>query len=118
MANKAEIQNKDINYLGKDFNSFKTNLSEFAKTYFPKMHNDFTTASPGTMFIEMAAYVGDVLSFYMDSQLKESLLPYAKERANVVALANTLGYVVKPTKASVATLDVFVVLPANSNGNP
>ena len=118
MATRSEIENKDINYLGKDFNSFKNNLSEFAKTYFPKMHNDFSTASPGTMFIEMAAYVGDVLSYYMDSQLKESLLPYAKERPNVVALANTLGYVVKPTKASSTKLDMFIILPANADGVP
>ena len=113
-----QVQNKDINYLGKDFNSFKSNLSDFAKTYFPTMHNDFSTASPGTMFVEMASYVGDVLSYYMDSQLKESLLPYAKERSNVVALANTLGYVVKPTRASSTKLDMFIIIPATATGTP
>ena len=82
MAYNNDIENKDINYLGKDFNSFKNNLTEFAKTYFPTIYNDFSTASPGTMFIEIASYVGDVLSYYMDSQLKENLLPFAKERSN------------------------------------
>ena len=53
---------KDIKYLNKDFNAFKENLIEFAKTYFPKTYNDFSEASPGTMFIEMASYVGDTLS--------------------------------------------------------
>jgi len=118
MATKIKMENKDISYLGKDFNGFKSNLSNFARTYFPTMHNDFSAASPGTMFVEMASYVGDVLSYYMDSQLKESLLPYAKERSNVVALANTLGYVVKPTKASSTNLDMFIIIPANSNGAP
>ena len=118
MAYNSDIENKDINYLGKDFNSFKQNLSNFAKTYFPTIYNDYSDASPGTMFIELAAYVGDVLSYYMDSQLKESMLPYAKERANVIALANTLGYRVKPTQASKATVEAFIILPANTDGNP
>ena len=118
MAYNKNIQNKDINYLGKDFNSFKNNLSEFAKTYFPTINNDYSAGSPGTMFIEIAAYVGDVLSYYMDSQMKENLLPYAKERANVVKLANTLGYRVKPTNASRTNVNLFIIIPATTAGAP
>ncbi len=118
MAYNSDLENKDINYLGKDFNSFKNNLSEFAKTYFPTIHNDFSSASPGTMFVEIAAYVGDVLSYYMDSQIKESLLPYAKERANIVNIANTLGYKVAPTKVSKAKVNVFIIIPATTDGVP
>tara|TARA_R100000152_G_C6781643_1_gene216611 strand:- start:214 stop:2103 length:1890 start_codon:yes stop_codon:yes gene_type:complete len=118
MAYNSNLENKDINYLGKDFNSFKNNLSEFAKTYFPTIYNDFSSASPGTMFVELAAYVGDVLSYYMDSQIKENLLPYAKERANIVNIANTLGYKVTPTKVSKCKCNVFVIIPARSDGKP
>ncbi len=114
----SDLENKNINYLGKDFNSFKTNLTEFAKTYFPTVYNDFSAASPGTMFVEIAAYVGDVLSYYMDSQLKENLLPYAKERSNVINLANTLGYKTKPTKASKCKVNLFAILPAKNDGTP
>ena len=64
---------KSVNYLNKDFSDFKSNLIEFAKQYFPNTYNDFNEASPGMMFIEMAAYVGDVLSYYIDSQFRESL---------------------------------------------
>ena len=70
---------KSINYLNKDFSDFKTNLIEFAKQYFPNTYNDFNEASPGMMFIEMASYVGDVLSYYIDNQFKESILAYAEE---------------------------------------
>ena len=73
---------KDISYLGKDYNQFKGNLIEFAKQYFPDTYTDFNEASPGTLFLEMAAYVGDVLSFYSDNNLKESLLEQATERGN------------------------------------
>ena len=118
MAFNNNLENKDINYLGRDFNSFKENLTEFAKTYFPTVYNDFSAASPGTMFIEIAAYVGDVLSYYMDSQLKENLLPYAKERSNIINLANTLGYRVKPSRASSTTVNAFIIIPATAAGSP
>jgi len=58
-----KIVKKDVSYLGRDFSSVRENLLEFAKTYFPNTHNDFNESSPGMMFIEMAAYVGDVLNY-------------------------------------------------------
>ena len=57
-SNKS--QDKDVKYLNKDYNSFKTSLSEFAEVYFPNNFNDFSEGNPGMMFMEMAAYVGDV----------------------------------------------------------
>ncbi len=71
---------KDIKYLNKDFGQFKKSLIDFAKAYYPTTYKDFSDASPGMMYIEMAAYVGDVLSFYVDYQFKESLLVNAEER--------------------------------------
>ena len=58
-----EYQSNNINYLNKDFSSFKSALVEYAKTYFPNSYRDFNETSPGMMLIEMSAYVGDVLSF-------------------------------------------------------
>ncbi len=100
------MANKDIKYLNKDFNSFREALIEYAKTYYPNNYNDFSTSSPGTMFIEMAAYVGDVLSFYLDNQVQENFLEYAKQTNNLYALAYMLGYRPKVTSAAVTTLDV------------
>jgi hypothetical protein len=106
---------KDLKYINKDFNSFRDALIQYAQTYFPNTYKDFNTASPGTMFIEQAAYVGDVLSYYGDYQLKESLLNYAGERKNVIALANYLGYKTKPTKAAVTTIDIYQLVPSIKN---
>jgi len=61
---------KEVRYLNKDFTSFKDNLIEFTKIYFPNEYNDFNESSPGMMFIEMASYVGDVLSYYIDNQFR------------------------------------------------
>ncbi len=104
--------NKNINYLGKDFASFRENLINYTKTYFPNNYSDFNESSPGMVFIEMAAYIGDVLSFYLDSQLKESILSYASERKNVMALSQTMGYKPKVSSPAVTTLTVYQLIPA------
>jgi len=106
---------KDIKYVNKDFASLKDALIQYAQTYFPNSYKDFSAASPGTMFIEQAAYVGDVLSYYTDYQFKESLLNYAEERKNVLALAKYLGYRTKPATSAVASLDLYQLVPSVKN---
>ena len=108
---------KDIKYLNRDFTSFKASLIEYSKTYFPRTYKDFSDASPGMMFIEMASYIGDVLSYYTDYQFKESLMPYAEERKNVLALANYLGYKTKPTKSATTNIDLYQIIPAIKDAN-
>jgi len=107
---------KEVRYLNKDFSGFKSNLMEFSKIYFPNTYNDFHDASPGMMFIEMASYVGDVLSYYVDNQFKESLLAFAQEKKVIYNMAQAYGY--KPKQSSIATtnLDVFQTVPAISSG--
>ena len=107
---------KDIKYLNKDFNSFKENLIEFSKTYFPKTYNDFSEASPGTMFIEMASYVGDTLSYYIDDTFKQSLMLYADDIQSVIPLAKYLGYKPKVTAPAVTKLSVYQLVPSIGTG--
>ena len=107
---------KEVRYLNKDFKSFKENLIEFTKIYFPNEYNDFNEASPGMMFIEMASYVGDVLSYYIDNQFKESLLAFAEEKRTVYNMAQSLGYKPKLATGAVVDLDLFQTVPAISSG--
>jgi hypothetical protein len=107
---------KDIKYLNKDFASFRGNLIEFAKNYFPKTYSDFNETSPGMMFIEMASYIGDVLSYYTDDTLKESLMPYAEDIQSVIALSQFLGYKPKVTSPSISTLSVYQLVPSIGTG--
>ena len=109
---KKSNQGRDIKYLNKDFASFRQNLIDYTKTYFPETYSDFNEASPGMLFIEMASYVGDVLSYYADDSLKESLLLYAEDKANVVALANYLGYKPKVTAPALVKLSVYQLVPS------
>ena len=104
----------NVNYLNKDFSAFKNTLIEYAKTYFPNTYRDFNETSPGMMLIEMSAYVGDVLSFYIDQQYKEMMLPLAEERRNVINMANMLGYKVSPINPSYVDLTFTQTINADT----
>ena len=111
-------QDREIKYVNKDFTDFRSQLIEYAKNYFPNTYNDFTPTSPGMMFIEMAAYVGDVLSFYQDMQLQETYLQYAKNPANLYNLAYMMGYRPKVTTVSEVDIEVSHLVDATINGEP
>lgn len=112
MANTKAVQ-----YLNKDFDSFKAQLINFAKTYYPNTYNDFTDASPGMMLIEMASYVGDILSFYTDNQIQENFLQFAKQRKNLLAIAYNFGYRPKVTSAASVEVTVFQSVPSTLSNN-
>ena len=116
-TNKTDLVRKDVSLVGKDFGQLRKNLIEFSKNYFPNTFNDFNESSPGMMFIEMASYVGDVLSFYTDTQLRESLLINAEEKANLFNLAATYGYKPKNIVPSAVTLDVFQLVPSKGSAD-
>lgn len=99
-------QDRDIKYVNRDFGDFRSQLIEYAKNYFPDSYNDFSPSSPGMMFIEMAAYVGDVLSFYQDTQLQETYIQHAKNPANLYNLAYMMGYRPKLTTPSEVDIEV------------
>jgi hypothetical protein len=107
---------KDIKYLNKDFADFRQNLIDFTKTYFPKTYSDFNETSPGMMFIELSSYIGDVLSYYIDDTLKESMMSSAEDIGSVISLAQYLGYKPKVTGAAITTLSVYQLVPSIGSG--
>jgi hypothetical protein len=109
-------EDQNISYIDKSFTEFKGQLQQYAKTYFPATYNDFSESTPGNMFIEMASYVGDVMSFYLDTQTQENFLLFAKEKENLYAQAYTMGYRPKASYASSTTVDVYQIIPTTTNG--
>ena len=103
---------RDIKYLNKDFNSFRSALINYSKTYFPTTYTDFTEASPGMMFMEMASYVGDVLSFYQDNQFQETFIQYANQTNNLFDLAYMFGYKPKVTGVATTMIDFYQRVPS------
>ena len=110
-------EEKDIKYIGREFPDLKQQLVELAKNYFPDTYNDFSETSPGMMFIEMAAYVGDVLSFYQDTQLQETFLQHAQNPSNLYTLAYMMGYTPRVTSAAEVDLTITQKVAA-TNGLP
>ena len=110
-TNKKVVK-KEVNYLGRDFANIRNNLIEFAKSYFPNQYNDFNEASPGMMFVEMAAYVGDVLNYYVDNQFRETLLHHAEERKNIYEIAQSFGYKPKLSCPATVKLTFTIDVPA------
>jgi len=103
---------KDINYINRDFSSLKNELINFTKKYYPQSYKDFSDSSPGTIFIEQAAYVGDVLSYYIDQQFKESFVQFSNDRKNLINQAKQLGYKPKVTSVSSTIVDIFQLIPS------
>ena len=112
--NKKSVS-KEIRYLGRDFTAIRENLIEFAKSYFPNTYNDFNESSPGMMFIEMAAYVGDIMNYYVDNQFRESLLHSAEEKKNIYKIAQAYGYTPKLSHPATAICNFGVEVPATTD---
>ena len=113
LINKTfDVNTKDVNYLNRDFTSLRQQLIDFTKQYYPQSYKDFSESSPGQIFIEQAAYVGDVLSYYTDQQFFESYIQFAQDRRNIINGAKYLGYKSKVSSASSAVVDVFQLLPS------
>jgi len=108
--------NRDIKYINRDFESFRSRLIEFSQTYFPSTYNDFSPTSPGMMFMEQSSYVGDVLSFYLDNQFQETFIQYAQQTNNVFELAYMFGYRPKTTGVAQTSVDFYQQLPSINDG--
>jgi len=108
--------NRDVKYLNRDFSDIRARLIEFSKTYFPNTYNDFSPTSPGMMFMEQAAYVSDVMSFYLDNQLQETFTQFARQTNNLYELAYMFGYKPKATGAAQTTIELFQQLPSKLVG--
>ena len=112
----AELK-RDIRYIDRNFNDFRNALINYSQTYFPDTYNDFTPDSTGMLFIEMASYVGDVLSFYLDNQVQETFIQYARETENLFNMAYMLGYKPKVTTAASVDIDFYQQLPAKTSAS-
>ena len=103
---------RNIEYLNKDFSDYRSQLINYSQTYFPQTYTDFSETSPGMMFMEQAAYVGDVLSFYLDNQIQENFLQYARQTSNLYDLSYMYGYKPKVTGLSSVELSFYQLVPS------
>jgi len=108
-----------IKYTSRDFDSIRKDLENYAKRYYPDTYKDFNKASFGSLMLDTVAYVGDILSFYLDYQSNESFLNTAIEYDNVVRIAKQLGFKLDTSPSSYGQLSFYIKVPAlGTVGNP
>ena len=110
---KKELQRS---YLAKDFNSFRTELLTHARIYFPDRIRDFTEASLGGLLLDMAAFVGDSMAFYLDHQFNELNWATAIESKNVQKHLKSAGVKVRGAAPAVCTVTFYFELAAELVG--
>lgn len=111
-------QIKTRKYLNKDFNGFKQDLYEYARIHFPDKIRDFSEVSLGGLFLEMAAYIGDVQSFYLDHQFHELDPNSAVELRNIDRHLQNAGVDVVGASPAVVFVTVSMEVPADTNTSP
>jgi len=105
-----------INYTSRDFDSIRRDLEDYAKRYYPNTFKDFNEASFGSLMLDTVAYIGDILSFYLDYQTNESFLETAVEYENVVRLARQMGFRLNTNPSSFGALTFYIQIPATTSG--
>ena len=106
-----------IKYTNRDFDSIKQSMVEHARRYYPDSYKDFSEAGFGSLMLDTVAYIGDMLSFYLDYQANESFLSTALEYKNVMKLARQMGYKVKTTASSSGHVAFYISVPAVTGGS-
>lgn len=105
-------QLRERKYLNKDFDSLKADILEYAKTYFPNQIKDFSEASLGGLFLDMAAYVGDVESFYLDHQFHETNPLTSIEPENIERHLIAAGVPIVGAAPATVTCKIYIEVPA------
>ena len=105
---------RPINYTSRDFDAIKSDLVNYVKRYYPSTFKDFNEASFGSMMLDLVAYVGDQLSFYVDYQANESFRDTAIEYKNVAKIARQMGYKFPGSSSSQGVCSFYIVIPASS----
>jgi len=103
-----------INYTDRDFDSIRRDLENYAKRYYPQTFKDFNEASFGSLMLDTVAYIGDILSFYLDYQTNESFLDSAIEYNNVIRLARQMGFKLSASPSSYGVLTYYIEIPATT----
>jgi hypothetical protein len=103
----------NVDYTDKDFDALRERLIALVRSAFPEW-SDFSVASFGNLLLELYAFVGDVIAYYLDAQARESRLATATQRKNVIALARMLGFKVQGARASTAKVALSLGAPPSA----
>jgi len=109
-------RNVPIKYTSRDFDSIREDLINYAKRYYPDTFKDFGESSFGSLMLDTVAYVGDIMSFYLDYQTNESFIDSATEYDNVIRLSKQMGYKYRGSTSTTGMVSFYAIVNANSTG--
>ena len=106
---------KRISYTVRDFQSIRTELINFTKTYYPELIDNFNDASVFSAFLDLNAAISDNLHFHIDRSIQETVLQYAQQKSSIFNIARTYGLKLPGQRPSVSLLDLSITVPANGD---
>ena len=106
------MANKKISYTTRDFQSIRTELINFTKTYYPDLVDNFNDASVFSVLLDLNAAVTDNLQFNIDRSIQETVLQYAQQPSSIFNIARTYGLKIPGQRPSVALVDFSITVPA------
>ncbi len=103
---------RKISYTTRDYQSIRTELLNYTRTYYPELIQDFNDASVFSVFIDLNAAVADNLHYHIDRSIQETVLQYAQQRSSIYNIARTYGLKLPGQRPSVSLVDFSVTVPA------
>jgi len=109
------MSEKRISYTVRDFQSIRTELINFTKTYYPELIDNFNDASVFSAFLDLNAAISDNLHFHIDRSIQETVLQYAQQKSSIFNIARTYGLKLPGQRPSVSLVDLSITVPANGD---
>lgn len=106
------MANKKISYTARDFQSVRTELVNFVRTYYPELIDNFNDAAIFSVLMDLNAAVTDNLHYNIDRSIQETVLQYAQQRSSIYNIARTYGLKIPGQRPSVALIDISITVPA------
>jgi len=112
---KEVAKHKDISYTNRDFDSIRNELKRYTATHFNQNIVDISDASLAGLLIDLAAYVGDVMSYYIDHQFNETSIETAIETENIERFIREAGVEVAGPSPALCEVTFRIRVPATLN---
>jgi hypothetical protein len=101
-----------LDYTNRDFTAIRAQLVGLARGIMPEWQTVGETGDFGTLLLELYAYMGDVLNFYIDRTASEAFLGTAVRRQSILYIADMLGY--RPIGQQAASVLLDFTMDPNS----
>lgn len=94
-----------FDYTSRDYSAIRQDLINRAAKTIPEWNSN-DTSEFGNMFIDLWAYMGDILHYYVDRAAGETFLNTATQRDSILAIANLMDYIPASRRSARGTISI------------